>query len=336
MAVDLQYETARDFITLCLKEAGVTGVGQTPLDEDINDCFTLLTRMLNRWQKKRWLVPNLYEVFAPGNGLKSNPVGPGQHFNASRPNNIQAAYFKQLNAGNVAADNVSYPLRQITSWEDYSRIALKELNTWPSYFFYDGAFPYGNLYVWPIPTSQYEIHLVIKGPIGFTVVMQSGHIETAGSGYADGVYAAVPLVNIKSFGKDATANVTVAGGVVTVFDLQDGGTGYRIGDIVTLDTTIVGAGNSFTYLVDNVTTDLDAEFNMPEEYEEAIHYNLCVRIVAHYQLPTNAVQGKLAKLALNDIKNQNAQISVLGMPNGLRFANSNGGAGWYIFNADQY
>jgi hypothetical protein len=53
--------------------------------------------MLNRWQKKRWLVPNLYEVVAPGNNLKSNLIGPGQHYNALRPNNIQAAYFKQLN-----------------------------------------------------------------------------------------------------------------------------------------------------------------------------------------------------------------------------------------------
>jgi hypothetical protein len=182
---------------------------------------------------------------------------------------------------------VSYPLRRITSWENYAQIALKELNTWPSYFFYDGAFPYGNVYVWPIPSNQYEIHLVVKGPIGFTVVISAGHITTAGAGYTNGVYPAVPLVNVSSFGADATANVTVAGGIITAFAIQDGGTGYKIGDTLTLDTTIVGAGAGFLYTVDNVTTDLDAEFNMPDEYEEAIHYNLCVRIVAHYQLPTN-------------------------------------------------
>jgi hypothetical protein len=326
--------TARDFVTLALRESGVTGVGQTPLSEDINDGFTLLTRMLSRWQKKRWLVPNLYEVSAPGNNLKSNLIGPGQYYNASRPNLIQAAYFKQLNAGSVA-NEVSYPLTPIFSWEDYSRIALKNLNTWPQYFFYDGQFPYGNVYIWPIPSSLYEVHLVIKGPIGFTVVISNGEISNAGTGYNDGAYLTVPFTNISSFGSGGTADVTVAGGLVTVVALADGGTGYRIGDVLSLDTSIIGAGTNFEYTVTNVTTDLDAEFNMPDEYEEAVHYNLCVRLVAHYQLPTNPVQGKLAKIALNDIKNQNAQIPSLKMPSSLRFRRG-GGAGFYIFNADAY
>ena len=325
-------DTARDFITLCLREAGVTGVGQTPLSEDIQDGFTLLTRMLNRWQKKRWLVPNLYEVSAAGNSEKFNLIGPGQYYNAARPNLIQAAYFKQLNAGQSEND-VSYPLIPINSWEDYALVALKELNTWPQYFFYDGQFPYGRVYIWPIPTSAYEIHLVLKGPIGFNIVISEGEIIDGGTGYTNGTYLAVPLTNVSSFGSGATADVTVAGGIVTAFTLAFGGTGYRIGDVVSLDTTIVGNGVDFEYQVNNVEADLDAEFNMPPEYEEAIHYNLCVRLVAHYQLPTNAVQGKLAKIALNDIKNQNAQIPSLRMPPALRFSRS-GGAGFYIFNAD--
>lgn len=327
--------TARDFVTLCLRESGVTGVGQTPLSEDINDGFTLLTRMLARWQKKRWLVPNLYEVSAAGNSQQYNLIGPGQHYNAMRPDKIQAAYFKQLNANNSVAEQVSYPLRPIYSWENYAQVALKQLNTWPTHFFYDGQFPYGRVYIWPIPTSSYEIHLVIKGPIGFTVVISEGEILDAGTGYTDGVYPAVPLTNISSFGSDATANVTIAGGIVTAFELLDGGTGYRIGDVVTLDTTIVGNGIDFAYQVNNVTTNLDAEFNMPDEYEEAIHYNLVVRLTAHYQIPPNPIHGRLAKIALNDIKNQNAQIPTLNMPPALRF-NRNGGAGWYIFNADQF
>ena len=88
--------TARDFITLALKEAGVIGVGQTPLAEDINDGFTLLNRMLSQWQKKRWLVPNLYEVINIGNSEKSNLIGPGKYYNTARPDKIQAAYFVQV------------------------------------------------------------------------------------------------------------------------------------------------------------------------------------------------------------------------------------------------
>lgn len=325
--------TARDFITLALKEAGVVGVGQTPLDEDINDCFILLMRMLSQWQKRRWIVPNLIDVFAAGNNNISNLIGPGQYYNSARPDKIQAAYFKQLNSNNVVANDVSYQLYPIWSYEDYAKIQLKGLNTWPQYYFYDAAFPYGNVFIWPIPSSAYEIHLIVKGPIGFTVEVKAGAITNAGAGYTDGAYAGVSLVNISGFGSGATADVTVAGGVVTEVTLDAPGDGYKINDTLTaLDTDIGGTGAGFVWTVNQVTSDLDAEFNMPPEHEEAIHYNLCVRITSMYQYPANPIQGKLAVLALNTIKNANFQIGKLQMPSALR--NNNGG-GFYIFNADQ-
>lgn len=159
----------------------MSGVGQTPNAEDINDGFRLLTQMLNYWQKRRWLVPNLIDVSAIGNSEQYNLIGPGKHYNSLRPDRIQAAYFKQLNSGGSGFDggfdsgfggsgdngnNVSYFLRPIWSYEDYARIGLKGLNSWPMYFFYDASFPYGKVYIWPIPTSSYEIHLLVKGPIG--------------------------------------------------------------------------------------------------------------------------------------------------------------------------
>lgn len=325
--------TARDFITLALKEAGVLGVGQTALPEDMNDCFTLLNRMFSQWQKKRWIDPNLVDIHAPGNSAKSNLIGPGQYYNYQRPDKIQAAYFKQLNS---SSNNVSYPLIPIWSYEDYSRIALKELNSWPSYYFYDAAFPYGNVFIWPIPTSQYEVHLIVKGPIGFTIQLEDGVIEDAGILYTNGNYLDIPFTNITGFGSEGTADVTVVGGIVTNIVVHSPGDGYKINDKLSLDTTLMGAtGLGFIWSVTKVTDSLDAEFNMPPEYEEAIHYNLCVRIVSMYQLPANPVAGKLAVLALNTIRNANSQISKLQMPSSLRFG-GNGGAGWYIFNADQY
>ncbi len=325
--------TARDFITLALKEAGVLGVGQTPLSEDIQDGFTLLHRMLAQWQKRRWLIPNLIEVVANGNSLKSNLIGPGQYYNSARPDKIQAAYFKQL-VGGGGSNEVSYPLTPIYSYEDYSLISLKELNTWPQYFFYDAAFPNGNVFIWPIPDSTYEVHLIVKGPIGFTIELEAGEISAVGVGYVNGNYLDIPFINLTGFGSGGTADVTVAGGVVTAIVIHDPGDGYKINDNLTLDTTLMGAtGAGFIYKVTEVTDDLDAEFNMPPEYEEAIHYNLCVRLTSMYQYPANPVQGKLALIALNTIKNANAQIPTLRMPSALR---RNNGSNFYIFNADQY
>ena len=337
--------TARDFITLAMKEAGVLGVGQSLLAEDINDGFTILHRMLAQWQKKRWLVPSLYDVAALGNGLKSNPIGPGQIYNALRPDKIQAAYFKQFGGAFSSAfsdsfdiasgnnDQVSFNLIPIWSWEDYARVQLKELNSWPQYFFYDAAFPYGNVYIWPIPTSNYEIHLICKSPIGFTTQLESGVITSGGALYANGAYGDVPLLPITGLGSGGTADVTIAGGVVSTVAVHTPGDGYKLNDQLTLDITNIGnVGSGFVWTVTGVTDSLDAEFNMPEEYEEAIHYNLSIRLAAMYKQPVNPVQAGLAKLALNTIKLANTQIPTLQMPSALRFGRN--GNNFYIFNAD--
>jgi hypothetical protein len=285
--------------------------------------------MLNLWQKRRWLIPNLIDIAAAGNNQRSNLIGPGQYYNSLRPDKIQAAYFKQLNSG---PNDVSYFLTPIWSYEDYIRIGLKDLNSWPMYYFYDGAFPYGNVYIWPIPTEQYEIHLLAKGPIGFKTVLLAGEIDTAGAGYVNGNYAAVDLTGVDSFGNGATADITVAGGVVTSVTIVDGGDGYKINDTLTvLNTAIGGTGAGFVYRVNNVTSELDAEFTMPEDYEEPVHYNLSRRIMAHYQYPANPEVVRMAVAGLNYIKNSNLQLSKLVMPSSLRF---NQGNGFYIFNAD--
>lgn len=324
--------TARDFITLALKEAGVIGVGQTALAEDINDGFTLLNRMLSQWQKKRWIVPNLYEVVKIGNSAKSNLIGPGQYYNSARPDKIQAAYFVQI-TNDSQSNPVSFPLRQIWSYEDYALLSLKKLNSWPQYFFYDGAFPYGNVYIWPIPTSEYEIHLIVKGPIGFTVQLDDGEIVTAGTGYIDGTYIDVPFTNLTGFGSEGTADITVAGGVITDVIIHARGDGYKINDSLGIDNALMGGvGSGFIWKVTKVTDSLDAEFNMPPEYEEAIHYSLCVRLCSMYQLPVNPVQVQLAKLALNTIKISNAQIPTLRLPS--QYLNSRNNGSFYIFNAD--
>ena len=323
--------TARDFVTMAMKEAGVLGVGQTLLAEDVNDGFTLLSRMLAQWQKKRWLVPNLYEIEALGNLNKSNPIGPGQYYNAARPDKVQAAYFEQLNTG-TNSTLVSFPLTPIWSYEDYALVQLKELQSWPQFFFYDGAFPNGNVYIWPIPDANYNIHLILKGPIGFTIELEAGEITSAGQLYTTGVYNNVAFTPLTGYGSGGTANITVAGGIVTVVALANPGDGYNIGDQLTVNPALIGGtGNSFIWTVTEVTDSLDADFNMPPEYEEAIHYNLCRRLTSMYQYPANREQIQLAKAALNTLRIANIQVPQLKMPAALRFNNNNS---FYIFNAD--
>ena len=338
--------TARDFIYLALKEAGVLGVGQTPLNEDVNDALKLLNNMLAQWQKRRWLVPALTEVVGLGNNQKSNLIGPGQYYNAPRPDKIQAAYFVQtvsggsFDAGFSAgfntptgfSGNVSFPLIPIWSWENYSQVALKQLNSWPQYFFYDGSFPNGRVYIWPIPDATYEIHLVLKSPIGFTIEIEDGQIQQAGFNYVDGAYANVPIMSLTGFGSGAQATVTILGGIVTNFEITNPGQGYKINDLLSVNNSDVGGtGQGFVWAVTEVTDDLDAEFNMPEEYEEAVHYNLVRRVMEMYNYDIPPSKAALARASLNVIKIANAQIPTLSMPRILRNIRGNN---FYIFNAD--
>lgn len=318
--------TVRDIITLALKEAGITGIGQTANDEDINDGFTLFSYMLAQWQNKRWLVPGLTDISAVANGLISNTIGPGQYYNTLRPDKILSAYFKQVNSGDV-----SYPLTPIWSREDYSKIALKSLSSWPSRYFYDNAFPVGNVFIWPVPSSTYEIHLIVKLPIKVTTAIESGLISDGGIGYVDGTYTNIALTG--GSGTGATAEITVAGGLVSNVSILNGGRNYVVGDRLSVNNEdIGGVGNNFVWIVGVLTNGLDSEIILPDEYLEPIHYNLCIRLVSMYQLPINPVQGKLAITSLNVLRNSNSQISQLQMPNSLK---NNNGSGFYIFNADQ-
>lgn len=178
--------TARDLCTQALKGCGVLGVGQTALYEDMNDAFVSMQQMMKQWQARRWMVPGLRTVTKVGNNQISNKIGAGQYYNVPRPNHIESAWVRIIAPGgspgvsgdyssdfsgdfNVysaatgsSANDVDYPLQQIMSYENYGRIALKGLNSFPNYFFYDQAYPFGNVFIWPIPTSQYGIYLVIK------------------------------------------------------------------------------------------------------------------------------------------------------------------------------
>lgn len=320
--------TARDFIELAMREAGVLGVGQNLLAQDINDGMTLLRRMLSGWQRRRWLVPMLYDLAVIGNSQKSNKIGPGQYWNAPRPDRIAAAYVVQRNTGSTP---VSIGCRIIYAYENYAQLAVKELQSLPYLVFYDGAYPYGNVYFWPIPNSQYELHLILKGPVNWQMQISAGELTTGGIGYVDGVYEAVPLIGGDEGQNGATAQITVDGGVVIGVVIQNGGQGYYINNVLGVNDEDIGGGTGFTYTVTNTTISLDSELNMDEAYEEPIHYNLAVRLCSAYQLPVPDSTRLLAKNGLQTIRQMNAQIPAMLMPPGITRGKS-----FSLWNPDGY
>ena len=150
--------TPRDIVTLALKTANVVGVGQTPLAEDVNDCFNMLNMMIAQWQRRRYMVYNLETIGIPATGAVSYTIGPALQFNITRPVKIESAYIR-MQGGSVLP--VDYPLQVLRAQEDYDRISIKTLNAFPQYIYYDTTFPIGHIYVWPVPNNQYQIFITV-------------------------------------------------------------------------------------------------------------------------------------------------------------------------------
>jgi len=96
--------------------------------------------------------------------------------------------------------------------------------------------------------STFQGQFQVVGDI--TKVEASGAIATlgsitAGTLYTNGVYTDVPLTGGAGLG--ATADITVSGGSVTACILDDGGSGYVVGNTLTaLAANIGGTGSGFS------------------------------------------------------------------------------------------
>lgn len=152
--------TPNDLIRIAMKNAGVLATGENALPEDYNDIFIMLNAMLAQWTQQRWLVYHLVDVFITSTGAQSYTVGVGGDFNIVRPDRIQKAYVRMNNQG--LSNPTDYSLMQLEAHEDYIDISLKSLVSFPSAIFYDATPHLGTVYIWPIPSSKFDIHLLVK------------------------------------------------------------------------------------------------------------------------------------------------------------------------------
>jgi len=74
-------------------------------------------------------------------------------------------------------------------------------------------------------------------------VIASLTLTNGGTGYTNGTYAQVALTTTTGSGSGATADIVVAGGIVTTVVLRNPGQGYAVGD--TLSCASIGAGTNF-------------------------------------------------------------------------------------------
>lgn len=149
--------TAVDLFQLALKDLGALGIGQAISADDTADALSTVNMMLDSWQAERLMVYHLIDTAILSTGKQSYTVGLGGDFNIARPIKIASAYAR-LNPG--TANPIDYPVKMLDAREDYARIALKSLASFPEWAFYDAAMPLGNLLYYPVPNSSFELHIL--------------------------------------------------------------------------------------------------------------------------------------------------------------------------------
>jgi hypothetical protein len=157
--------TGSDVVTQALLKAGVTGVGRVPSAQETNDALADLNNMLAEWNTQRWMIWDLLDLaFVSNGGTAPYTVGPGGNYDVSRrPDRLEAAFLRQLVGTGL---NVDTPMEIIPSREEYSRLSLKTLTSFPLYAFLDSSWPLAKLYIYPWPQANiYETHIILKNVI---------------------------------------------------------------------------------------------------------------------------------------------------------------------------
>lgn len=168
--------TLGDLCTEALKECGYIGVGQTPLAEDLNGAWMRLQWMLQQWERKRWLVYHLVNLSKVSTGAQTYTCGPGGDLDTGagsvRPAKIESAFLRQITQSQP--NQIDYPLAILQSREDYDKIALKQLMSFPGWIFLDAAWPLATLFTWPVPQANiYELHVSIMAQLPASFATQA-------------------------------------------------------------------------------------------------------------------------------------------------------------------
>lgn len=150
--------TPLDIIRMAMLDAGIGAMGETISDEEYQNAFLKLNWMIAELREERYMLYHLVELVWPTNGAASFTIGPGGDIERDfAPTELKAAFVRLLGTGVTPVDK---PLVILRAREDWARISVKSLSSFPVYIFMDTGYPLSTVYCWPIPNaSVYAIHM---------------------------------------------------------------------------------------------------------------------------------------------------------------------------------
>lgn len=163
----LPLDTVSDLVTNALQDGGIVGIDESIETPMLTRAFRQANWLLADWARHRYLCYRIVDYSVVSTGAQTYSVGLKADININpRPDRLEYAFLRFLNQPNGNTLFVDIPIDIIQSHEDYSRIAVKNIGSFPWRIFYDPAWPVGILRPWPLPQATiYELH------VGFKVVL---------------------------------------------------------------------------------------------------------------------------------------------------------------------
>jgi len=157
----------------------------------------------------------------------------------------------------------------------------------------------------PTPDSSYAVELhYFYYPISIVQGAVNNGTITPGFGYANGLYSNVPLSG--GSGSGATANITIAGNLITKVTIDNPGNFYAVGDVLTTSITYIGGiGSGFQYTLTAVDNTLGTSW-LGDNYDPCLLYGSLREavlfqkgeqdMVAYYEKMFQEAMGQLNRL----------------------------------------
>lgn len=147
--------TARQIVRKAMQKAGILTKTEDPSADEASDALDALNNMLSSWSNDSLLIyARSWETFNLSGGVGEYTIGTGQTFNTSRPVFIPSAYVRQAQTDynlSIVSDEV---------YNDY--IMQKSTPGLPQFLSYDNGFPVGRIRVWPVPSTSYQLFLLME------------------------------------------------------------------------------------------------------------------------------------------------------------------------------
>lgn len=139
--------TRDDIIKRALRLIGVVPQGETPTTDQTTEAALALNGLVKAWQADGMPLWAIKQYSVPlVAGTASYRIGISQSVNTPKPLKVLQAF------NHNTTSNVDVPMRVLTR-QEYNMLGNKTSSGNPIQVFYDPQNTYGDLYVFPVPTS---------------------------------------------------------------------------------------------------------------------------------------------------------------------------------------